>query len=79
MINLCSSQLILFIILLQKPAEGSTASTGTKQQDPRSFKLIMEYIKALPVSVFFKIFIPISTLKNDQFPLIFFFHEVFIG
>lgn len=34
--------------LLQKPVEGPAGA----KQDPRSFKLIFEYIKALPVSTF---------------------------
>lgn len=38
--------LYVLFYLLQRPSEGAT---GT-MQDLRSFKLIMEYIKALPVS-----------------------------
>jgi len=37
---------MLFSFLFQKPVEVN----ATMQQDLRSFKLILEYIKALPVS-----------------------------
>ena len=36
--------------ILQRAVEGPAA--GVKQQDLRSFELILEYIKALPVSYF---------------------------
>jgi len=38
--------LILYSFLFQRPVEGN----ATMKQDLRSFKLILEYIKALPVS-----------------------------
>ena len=40
---------------LQRPVEGPAA--GVKQQDLRSFKLILEYIKALPVSYFMCLYV----------------------
>ena len=54
------SMLILYSFLFQKPVEVNAAM----KQDLRSFKLILEYIKALPVGVTlqFRLFIAWTTL-----------------
>lgn len=61
---------------MQRPAEGPS---GTKQ-DLRSFKLILEYIKALPVRpfyfLFFNIFFCVTVGKRKSYCSLFAYQEL---
>lgn len=51
--NYILNMLIIDSFVVQKPGE----IIENRQEDPRNFKLIMEFIKALPVSLLLLLFI----------------------